>query len=193
MSSPVDCYCSPCASQTPPVQVPGIAGKNATSVVTADILVPAVNGSVGVTVTDTSWMVVGQIIIIGQGGGNVLANPGPGTFKVGSIFDSTTLALTFLGYAGDVAVGATISAGAIVSPGYSGVGIITGSAVLVAGTVTVTAPITAKSIILATRRTSGGTPGNLSCPTSGRTVGASFTIVSTSNTETSSVDYAVFG
>lgn len=65
-----------------------------------------------------------------------------------------------------------------------------GSATLVGGTVTVSNTIvTASSIIMLTRRVSGGTPGYL---TYTRTAGTSFTVTSTSGTDTSTFDYIIF-
>lgn len=71
-----------------------------------------------------------------------------------------------------------------------------GSSTLVGGTVTVaTANITAASKILATRKTPGGTVGNLSVPSGSRVVGTpgSFAINSDSALETSTVDWFISG
>lgn len=63
-----------------------------------------------------------------------------------------------------------------------------GTATLVAGTATVTnADVKADSIILLTCQTPGGTPGFLRV--SARVVDTSFTILSSSNTDTSVVGY----
>jgi hypothetical protein len=65
----------------------------------------------------------------------------------------------------------------------------TGTATLVAGTVTVSNPlVSANSIIIISRKTSGGTLGYLyiSAQSSG-----SFTITSSSNTDTSTVNYLI--
>lgn len=62
-----------------------------------------------------------------------------------------------------------------------------GTATLVGGTVTVAnTSITANTQIMVSRKTAGGTTGNLSTT---RVNGVSFTIVSTSGTDTSSVDW----
>lgn len=61
-------------------------------------------------------MVIGQIVIVGQTLGAALAGPGPGTFQVTALPSASSATLKFLGYAGDVAPGVTISAGAGVSP-----------------------------------------------------------------------------
>lgn len=64
-----------------------------------------------------------------------------------------------------------------------------GTATLVAGSVVVTtAEVTASSKIRLTRATTGGTPGHLSYTIS---AGASFTITSSSGTETSTVDWEI--
>lgn len=65
-----------------------------------------------------------------------------------------------------------------------------GTATLVAGTVTVAdAKITANSTIRILSKTLGGTPGAHFI--SAKSVGVSFTITSTSNTDTSTVNFSV--
>ena len=65
-----------------------------------------------------------------------------------------------------------------------------GTATLVAGTVTVSnTSVTASSRIFISRSTAGGTLGHLSYT---KSAGASFTVTSTSATETSSFDYEIF-
>lgn len=126
MSNLLDC-CSPCPTSTPPVNIPGppgasitgppgVDGVNSFSILLADFLVPPdLVTPVTITVTSSLWMVIGQILIIGQGGGVALANPGPATFIVSSISSPGTVTIKALQYPGDVAFGSTISAGAIVS------------------------------------------------------------------------------
>lgn len=64
------------------------------------------------------------------------------------------------------------------------------SAAMVAGTVTVsTTAVTASSIIFVSRNTAGGTTGNLSAPTASIVAGTSFVINSSSNTDTSTVNW----
>lgn len=66
-----------------------------------------------------------------------------------------------------------------------------GTAVLAAGTVTVTnGSVTANSRIFLTAQNTGGTPGALRV--SARTAGVNFTITSTSATDTSTVAYEIF-
>lgn len=65
-----------------------------------------------------------------------------------------------------------------------------GKATLVAGAVTVNQPVTANSRIFLTCQVPGGTPGFLRV--SARTVGTSFTITSSSGTDTSEVAYLIF-
>ncbi len=86
---------------------------------------------------------------------------------------------------GDVAI-ATLGKGLTVKSGAGGK---IGQATLAAGTVTVTnANITANSRIMLTVSTPGGTQGFLS---TSKSAGVSFTITSTSATETSVVDYHI--
>lgn len=64
-----------------------------------------------------------------------------------------------------------------------------GEATLVGGTVTVAnTSITAKSIVLMSRKTTGGTLGHLNFSVS---AGVSFTITSSSGTETSVISYVI--
>ena len=70
-----------------------------------------------------------------------------------------------------------------------GTGKMLGTATLVAGTVTVAnTNVTANARIFLTVQTPGGTQGHLSVS---RTAGTSFTITSTSNTDTSTVAYHI--
>lgn len=120
--------CVPCCSTPQSVNIPGLEGlpgtnglngQSAFTITLGDILIPAAPGSnvvAPVLVGSTSWMVVGQILIIGQGPGAALANPGPATFQVVAITNPTTLTLKYLGYPGDAGVGLLISTGAYVSP-----------------------------------------------------------------------------
>jgi hypothetical protein len=65
-----------------------------------------------------------------------------------------------------------------------------GTATLVGGTVTVSdTAVTANSLVLVTCQTPGGTPGFLRV--SARSAGASFTILSSSGTDTSVVGYVI--
>lgn len=195
MSAVIDCSCAPCSTVAAPVQVPGVNGANAQSLVQADFTVPAVNSSVTVTVDNTGWMVIGQSVVVGQTIGVAIANPGPASFRVASIPSATTVSLTYLGLPGDVSAASTISKGAAISPGNSGVLFQAGTtANMVGGTVAVTGVrLTTSSRILMSVNTVGGTPGNLK--TTARTPGAagSFNIVSSSGSETSTVDYLIVG
>lgn len=120
--------CVPCCSTPQSVNIPGLEGlpgtnglngQSAFTITLGDILIPAVVGNnvvAPVLVGSTNWMVVGQILIIGQGPGAALVNPGPATFQVVAITNPTTLTLKYLGYPGDAGVGLLISTGAYVSP-----------------------------------------------------------------------------
>lgn len=108
----------------------------------------------------------------------------------GSVAATTTLTATLgnitatngnlsLGTAGNkisIATGANASVGT--------------SAAMTAGTVTVnTTAVTANSIIFLTANTPGGTAGILSAPAASRVAGTSFVINSSSNTDTSTVNW----
>jgi hypothetical protein len=120
--------CAPCPT-VETVNVPGIEGADgaagssgsngvgAFTVVTGAFNVPPdLVTPVTIGVANSSWMVIGQILIIGQGAGVALANPGPATFIVNAIPSGASVQLLWLNYPGDVAAGTAISANAIVSP-----------------------------------------------------------------------------
>lgn len=68
----------------------------------------------------------------------------------------------------------------------------TGTATLAAGTITVSATLTADSKIIYARNTAGGSVGHLNAPAASRNVGAgSFVINSSDAGDTSTVDWAV--
>lgn len=119
--------CVPCCSTPQSVNIPGLEGEpgdngtngiSAFSITTTQTVVPIPTVTVNVDVNSTLWMVIGQIVIVGQGVGAGLAGPGPSTFKVDSIPSATVVSLEYLGYAGDVAPGGgnTLSTGCIISP-----------------------------------------------------------------------------
>jgi hypothetical protein len=66
------------------------------------------------------------------------------------------------------------------------------SAAMTAGTITIaTTAVSANSIILVSANTLAGTPGTLSAPAASRVAGTSFDIVSSSNTDTSTVNWLI--
>lgn len=84
----------------------GSDGVNAYGLVTTDFIVPSVGDNVMVSLDNGIWMVVGQKVVF----------DGPATFEVVTVNSATSVTLTFMGYADDVAPGSTISAGMGVSP-----------------------------------------------------------------------------
>ncbi len=131
MSSPVPCTPN-CCTTPQVVNVPGaqglpgapcvpcVNGVNAFTLTTADFVVPVTGNNVTVAVVNTAWMVIGQVLIIGQGG-TVIADPGPMNGQIVSIPSSTSVQVKALGYPGDVASGTTIgtgtnAGGAVVGP-----------------------------------------------------------------------------
>jgi hypothetical protein len=107
--------CIPCCPTPQSVNVPGAPGGNGTNgtngvnaftLTAADFTVPAIGGSVTVTVANSTWMVIGQILIM----------TGPANFLITAIPSTTTVTLTFLGYPGDVAPAVAILTGTKVSP-----------------------------------------------------------------------------
>ena len=117
----------PCAPSCPPVlqtvNVPGgqglngqngtngTNGVNAFTTTTADFTVPVTNSNVTISVVNSGWVVVGQVLIVGQGVGSALADPGPMNGQVVSIPSATSIQLKALGYPGDVTSGTVIGSG----------------------------------------------------------------------------------
>lgn len=122
--------CVPCCTTPQSVQVPGspggdgqngVDGTNAFTTTTADFLIPAIGDPVTVPVVNSLWMALEQVIVF----------EGPATFQVTALPSSTSVTCVFLGYALDLTGGATISAGAKVSPaGTQPFGMLSASAVL---------------------------------------------------------------
>lgn len=119
--------CSPCPTvqtvNTPGAQgaagtdgADGADGINAFTDITQDETVPAAQGdSDTYVVSESSWMVIGQIVVIGDPD-LALANPGPAHFRVTAIPSATSVTLEWLDYPNDVAGGSTLSDGCQVSP-----------------------------------------------------------------------------
>lgn len=111
-----DAACNPCPCPTPVVtQVPGSAGAagtngtngvNAFSTVQAQFVVPALNGSVSITVDNNSWVVVGQYIFCF----------GAGTFIVNSLAGQTVIGATYPSFTQNTNAGATVTVGSQISP-----------------------------------------------------------------------------
>jgi hypothetical protein len=113
------CCTTPAVTNTPGIQgaagINGTSGKNAYTTTNGQFTLPAINANASVTVLDTGWMVVGQIIVIGAG--SLLGN-GPATFQVVTISTSTSFTGKFLAYPGDQLSG-TIATGSSVGPSGS--------------------------------------------------------------------------
>ena len=109
MASPIPCV--PCCATTQTINVPGIQGNSGTDgadgISSYAILggaglaaIPADGANTGSLLfsgpgtSPTSWMVVGMYVILGQGPGAALANPGPYTFEIASVDDATHATLT---------------------------------------------------------------------------------------------------
>lgn len=85
---------------------PGAAGANAYATTTTNFVQPAVNADVTVAIDSSAWIGVGQSLFV-VGGGFYIAAAVP---------DATHVTVTNKGLSGNAAVGATINAGAKVSP-----------------------------------------------------------------------------
>ena len=118
MSDSISC-CAPCPT-TQTVNVPGVEGPagadgtNGTNGVSAftnvsgsGFTVPLVGQNVTVPVLNSTWVAVGEIVVV----------DGPASFSVVSTPTVTSMVLTFKGFTGDVAPGTPIAAGAILAVG----------------------------------------------------------------------------
>lgn len=122
---PTTTDCRPCCTTPVVVNVPGLTGAagadgaagaagtngtngvNAFTTTSADFNVPAAKGgTVTISVADTSWMVVGQTLVI----------TGPATFLITAIPTGTTVTLAWDQAPGDAAGNTLISSGSKVSP-----------------------------------------------------------------------------
>lgn len=122
---PVEC-CSPCATQVPPVAVvgpqgeTGAAGTNGINGVSSFTTTTALIGptpadtttAYTISVVNSTWVVVGQNLIIGQGPGVALAFPGPLAVVVTAIPAPNSITVKNLRV---VDQGVTVSSGAVVS------------------------------------------------------------------------------
>lgn len=86
--------------------VVGTSGSNAFTTTDAGFTMPAIGSTVSVTVIDTTWMVVGQMLYVGTAG----------FMSVSSITDSTHVVLTNTGAYGNAAAAASIATAKTVSP-----------------------------------------------------------------------------
>lgn len=120
--------CPVCNSQIAPLSIPGpqgpagnagtngVNGVDAFTLTTAGFNVPADTVTpVSISVANSTWAIVGLTVLIGQGPGAALANPGPASFKITAIPSPNSITLLWLNEAGDVAATTAISAGALVT------------------------------------------------------------------------------
>jgi hypothetical protein len=87
----------------------GIAGGNSFSITQANFVVPAISGTVTVTVDDNRWMQVNQIVF----------ESASGYYQVASLSGTTVATLTYLNYPANTAAGNTVNTGAQISPAGS--------------------------------------------------------------------------
>lgn len=107
--------CAPCCQTTQTVNIPGgqgddalngTDGNNAYTTTAADFTVPAVGANVTISVVNSQWVALGQIVVI----------DGPASFVVLAKPSASSATLEFLGYTGDLSPGANVLSGATVSP-----------------------------------------------------------------------------
>lgn len=94
----------------------GTNGVNAFTHLIGALVIPVAPNTVTVGVETSIWMVVGQVVIIGEGV-NPSDNPnGWAHFLVTALPSSTSVTLEPLDYLGDAAAGQTLAIGCTVSP-----------------------------------------------------------------------------
>lgn len=103
--------CSPCCNPPLPVNVPGPSGLNGFTTVTNIFTIPAQFSTVNVTVDNAANLILNQNVFIGS------YNTNGANFLVTAINSPTSITLEYIGYAGDLAVGSVIVAGAIIESG----------------------------------------------------------------------------
>ena len=114
--------CTPCCTTPQTVNIPGSVGPNGTpgtngtngvnafTFTTANFTTPALSGSVTMTVANSSWMVVGQAIVVADGTAD------GGTYLVTSVPGSTSVVATYLNYASNTNATVVVNSGAGISP-----------------------------------------------------------------------------
>lgn len=122
MSDVLSC-CTPCR-KIEVVNVPGSEGLDGTdgtngvdafTRTTADFVVPNDGVTLGpIPVENSTWMVIGQVVIVGVGWDGV--GNGPAHFKVAAIPSSTSVNLTKLTNIDDLPMLSPIGSGSTVSP-----------------------------------------------------------------------------
>lgn len=92
----------------------GVNGVNAFTTTVGQVNVPNPGDSVLVSVENSTWAVIGQIVIVGVGWDG--QGSGPAHFRIAGIPSASSLTLEFLNYLGDLATGQPILTGSTVSP-----------------------------------------------------------------------------
>ncbi len=126
MPSPAPCV--PACCNTPQVvNVPGVEGLPGTECtpcadgvdawtsLTVDFTVLAGPATSTISVANSTWMVIGEIIVIGEGT-TAVTQPGVGHFEVISLPSDTAVEVLFRAFVNDVAPGVLFVTGAIISP-----------------------------------------------------------------------------
>lgn len=123
MSATLNC-CNTCAT-TETVNVPGgegaagvdgTNGVNAYTHLTTDLVIPVAPNTVTVGVESSLWMVIGQVVIIGEGVTPSDAPNGRAHFEVTALPSATSVTLEPLDYLDDTVAGQTLATGCTVSP-----------------------------------------------------------------------------
>jgi hypothetical protein len=102
--------CAPCAATAVNTNVPGSAGQDAFTTLSANLTIPAIGATVVATVGNTDWMAVGGVYFLSDG-------TDWGHFEATTINSTTSVTLEFLGQEGDAAPAAVIGSGGKVVAG----------------------------------------------------------------------------
>lgn len=149
--------------------------------------VPSNNYSVGF---GTSPSFVPYVTTTTPTSSNIAGPSGP--FKLGQVWVNSSSAVAYLLTALSSSNGTVSATWEQLSTTTSALTAMGTSAAMSAGTITIsTTAVTSSSIIFLTVNTVGGTVGTLSAPAASITAGTSFVINSSSNTDTSTVNWLV--
>lgn len=110
MPATTPCVPASCCTTSQTTDIPGSAGENAFTLLTANLTIPVVGGSVAISVASNNWIGVGQTVFITDG-------TDFGHFAVTSLVSTTGIVANFTGQEGDAAPAAVIGSGGLVAPG----------------------------------------------------------------------------
>lgn len=130
----------------------GLDGVNAFTTLAADFVIPPVGNSDTAVVANSTWMAVGQYVLV----------EGPGTFIVTDLPNATSATLQFVSASGDLPAGSTLTSGsAVVAAGAPGISTLTATSTLNFGN---TSAQTSADLTIAVSGAEEGDPVSLAVP-----------------------------